>query len=462
MQQVVNKKEDIALEKEFAQAELELQGVNGKRVSMVFDEPELTSDAGIVAVSHFEKGMGLIKKLAACVRDWRLNPEHGMEELIAQRVHQIISGNPDGNDSDRLRHDAAIQTAAGREEVLASQPTMSRLDNNIGKKDLVRMARVLGDAFLDSFKKAPKMIVIDMDPTAHLVYGQQQLGLFNTHVGDTCLMPFHVYDGLTGRLITTTIREGKTPNAGEIISLLKRIVAGIRNRFPHTVLVFRADSHHAKPEVMEWLRANSVQWVTGLSPNKRLNEQFSDVIEKARQTYEENRLEDKDAREARLFESGYYAAGTWKREERVVCRVIAGPLGVDVRYIVTSFEGCGARFLYDEVYCDRANAELFIKDHKLGLESDRSPCESALANQFRLFLHSAAYVVLHHFRERALAGTKLARASFQQIRVKLLKVAGRVQRLKTRIRFHLPLHFGFKEIFIRVANLAVAESRPSP
>jgi hypothetical protein len=456
------KKEDVTLEKEFGQADLEFQAINGKRVSLAFDEPELTSDAGLLAVSQFEKEMGLIERLAGCVRDRRLNPVHDMEALIGQRIHQIISGNPDGNDSDRLRNDAGLQSAVGRECPLASQPTMSRLDNSIGNKDLIRMAYALGDLFLDSFETAPKMIIIDMDPTAHLVYGQQQLGLFNTHVGDTCLMPFHVYDGLTGRLITTVIREGKTPTASEILSLLKRIVKHIRARFPKTTLVFRADSHHTKPALLDWMRANKIEWVTGLGPNQRLNKDFANIIEQARQAYEENRLDGLDHSEVRLFASGCYGAQTWSRKERVICRVIAGPMGVDTRYIVTSFETAKPQFLYEEVYCDRGNAELFIKDHKLGLESDRSPCNCPKANQFRLFLHSAAYVILHRFREKMLVGTKLAKSTFQQIRIKLLKVAGRVKRMKTRIRFHLPLSFEYKEIFVRVAKLFATENNPSP
>lgn len=445
-----------------AASELEWQAINGKAVTLVFDEPELTSDAGLLAVGAFEKRtMGLIERLAGCVRDHRRDPKHTMADLIGQRVHQIISGHPDANDSDRLRRDAALQTAVGREEVLASQPTMSRLDNGLSDKDLIRMAYALGDDFLDSFEKPPAMIVIDMDPTAHLVYGQQQLGLFNTHVGDTCLMPFHVYDGLTGRLITAVIREGKTPTAAEILRLLRRIVKRIRRRFPNTVLVFRADSHHTKPEVMKWLRAQRVQWISGLSPNKRLNEEFADVCERAVRAYQEREKEGTPTA-VRLFASGYYKAGSWDRAQRVVCRVIAGPMGMDVRYVVTSFENAGAQFLYDDVYCDRGKAELFIKDHKLGLGSDRSPCQSAKANQLRLLLHSAAYAILHRFRECVLKGSKLATACFDQIRIKLLKVAGRVHRMKTRIRFHLPESFAFKDLFACVAAICAKAQNGDP
>jgi len=107
----------------------------------------------------------------------------------------------------------------------------------------------LGDIILDSFDKAPKAIVIDMDLTAVHCHGVQQLRLFNAHEDEYCLMPFHVYDGLTGKLISATIRPGKTPRTGEILTLLKRIVWQIRARYPNTVLIFRAGGHHSKPEV---------------------------------------------------------------------------------------------------------------------------------------------------------------------------------------------------------------------
>ena len=430
--------------------ELEFQGLKGKKVSIVFDEPELTSDAGLLAIAELEKSLGWIEKLAGCISDRRIGPVHSIVALLSQRIYQIIGGYPDANDCDRMRNDGTVQTISGGEQQLASQPTMSRLENRVKAKDLVRLAYGIGEIFVDSFEEAPRMIVIDMDPTAHLVYGQQQLGLFNTHVGDTCLMPFHVYDGLSGRLITTVIRPGKTPTADEILTVLKRIVKKIRERFPETLLMFRADSHHTKPEVMDWLEENNIEWNTGLAPNKAVNRKFASTIEEARNAYERNAGEGYGHLEVRRFASGWYKAGSWSRAQRVICRVIAGPNGTDARYIVTSYEQPSAKYLYETVYCGRGKAELFIKEHKLGLESDRSPCQSAMANQFRLFLHSAAYMLMHAFREKILHGSELAHATFAQIRIKLLKVAGRVQRLKTRIRFHLPLQFAYQHLFAAV------------
>ena len=85
----------------------------------------------------------------------------------------------------------------------------------MNRKELVRIGYAPGEIFLQSFTTHPKAIVIDMDPTAVHCHGAQQLLLFNAHEDEYCLMPFHVYDGLTGKLITTTIRSGKTPTGGD-------------------------------------------------------------------------------------------------------------------------------------------------------------------------------------------------------------------------------------------------------
>jgi hypothetical protein len=282
-----------------------------------------------------------------------------------------------------------------------------------------------------------------MDPTAVTVYGDQQLRLFNGFEGEYCLMPFHVYDGLTGKFITTVIRPGKTPTAQEILGVLKRIVKRMRSRWKKTKIVLRADSHHTKPEVMDWMEANKVGYITGLGPNLRLDKMFVTTIAEARLR------RDHTGKEVRMYAAGWYKADSWGRHRRVICRVLAGPLGVDTRYIVTSYEEAGAKYLYETVYSGRGNAELMIKDHKTDLGSDRCSCTKATANQFRLFLHSAAYVIMHELRSRGLAGTEFAKARFSTIRLRLLKVAARLAAAKRIIRFAMPSVFPLKDIFAK-------------
>ena len=395
----------------------------GRSWETKFDEPELTSDAGLMAVVTSGIADELVARLSAAVKDPRKGPQHSGEQLISQRIFQIIGGYYDADDSDQLRDDIVMRTASGKsleEGGLASQPTISRLEGRVSKKDLLRMARALFEDYLDSFNgEAPKMICIDMDPSAHLVYGQQELGLFNTHVGDTCLMPFYIFDGINGRLMSAILRPGKTPTAPEIITILKRLIKEIRTRFPDTTILFRADSHHTKPAVMDYLEEQNVEFVTGLAKNAALERLFAQEIAQAKERYECRKAYDAQTKDIIAFADDYYAAGSWSRERRVIARIIVGPKGVDVRYIVSSFQVATAQYLYTTVYCGRGEAELFIKECKLGLGSDTSPCQKATANQFRLLLHAAAYSILHRFRSTVLAGTKWERSTFAEIRLRL-------------------------------------------
>ena len=425
----------------------EFTPVRGKKVTAQFEDVHLSSDGGVLLAAEVERSLGLFDRLSGCIRDERESGKirHRLGAMLRQRVLQICAGYEDADDCDHLRHDPLFQTAVGRDPLqgdgLASQPSMSRLENAVDRRALLRMGYAFVDQYMDSFAAEPEMVVLDMDPTAVVTYGDQQLRLFNAFEDEYCLMPFHVYDGLNGKFITAVIRPGKTPTAGEILAILKRLVRRLRSRWHRTRIILRADGHHTKPEVMDWMEAHDVGFITGLGPNRRLDSQFENLIETARKRY------DRTGREVRLYGCAWYAASSWSRVRRVICRVAVTAQGVDTRYVVTSFETAGAKYLYERVYCGRGKAELMIKDHKTDLRSDRCSCHAATANQFRLFLHSAAYVILHELRARCLRGTALANARFSTIRQRLFKIGTRVEVLKTAIRFVLPAAFPLKDIF---------------
>jgi hypothetical protein len=414
--------------------------LKGRKITAVFDEPMVSSDGGLLLLREALIETGIIRSLASALRDPR-HPsyvDHTLEEMLIQRIAQICCGYEDANDCDSLRDDPLFKMAAGRlpeEAALASQPTMSRLENQVSVRDLLRIGYALVDQFIASFDTAPEAIVLDLDPTSDPVYGKQQLALFNAFEDEYCFMPFHLYDGLSGKLITTVLRPGQTPTDREILSVIKRVVKRLRKAFPETRLIFRGDSHHTKPLVMDWLETHGIDFTTGLQINARLKEQFAGVLEEARLKYK------RTGRDVRMFASGFYQAKSWSRPRRVICRVLVTANGEDMRFIVTSFEKTGAKYLYETVYCGRGAMELMIKDHKNGLCSDRTSCHKFTANQFRLFLHSAAYVVMHHIRSVRLKGTRLACAQFDTIRLRLLKIGTRVESGKTRILLHVPKAF---------------------
>jgi hypothetical protein len=438
-------------------SQLEFAPLKGKKITARFDEPRVSSDGGVLFVREVDRYLGVVESLAGAIRDGRRQThiDHQMLELLGQRTYQIACGYEDTNDCDELKGDPVFKTSVGRDPEddpdLASQPTMTRLENAVTVRDLLRMAYVLVDKFIASYEIPPEMIVLDMDPTADAAYGHQQLILFNAFENEYCFMPFHVYEGLSGKLITTVLRAGKMPKAHEIVSVLKRIVRRIRSAWPKVVIVFRADSHHTKPQVMEWCEKHDIHYATGIQPNARLNAQFALTIAEAEKKYQ--RL----GNSVRTYGTGHYAANTWKEKyRRIICRVQVSEKGTDVRYIVTSFQQAGAKYLYEVVYCGRGKAELFIKDHKVALKSDRTSCTKKEANQFRLFVHSAAYVLMHALRENLLRGSQLAKAQFDTIRLRLLKLGTRVEVGKSFIRFHFPASYPLKPIAYRASAMLAA------
>ena len=418
--------------------QLEFTPLKGKKITALFDEPRVSSDGGVLLLREVDRQIGLMDRLAEVITDNRRasHVAHQIAELMRQRAYQIGCGYEDADDCDHLRTDPALKTAVGRDPAddpdLGSQPTMTRLENAVTVRDLLRLGYAFIDQFIASYDTEPEVIVLDMDPTADHAHGHQQLTFFNAYEDEYCFMPFHVYEGLSGKYITSVLRTGKTPTAPEIISVLKRIVRRIRSTWPHVRIIFRADGHHTKPAVIDWLNAHGVDFITGLSPNNKLKELFVLAIREA----EIKHL--RTGRPARTYASAHYAAGTWVASERVICRVQVSDKGTDVRYIVTSFQEAGAKYLYETVYCGRGKMELMIKDHKVALKSDRTSCHRKEANQFRLFIHSAAYVLMHALRDNLLRSSELARAQFDTIRLRLLKIGARIEVGKTFIRFHFP------------------------
>ncbi len=429
-----------------SQQVIELPESDCKSVFVNFNGGNLSSDAGVLIIKEVDRQIGLIENMAKAIPDDRDQRyiAHAYLELLRQRVAQITCGYEDGNDCDYLRTDPSFKIFAERnpesDPALGSQPTMSRFENAISRKSLYRLAHVFVDSFVDSYEKEPKIIVLDFDDTADKTYGAQQITLFNGYIKDWCYMPLHVYEGLSGKLITTMLKSGKRSTAKQILSVLKRLVRRFREVWPHTIIIFRGDSHFASPEIMRWIdEQNNVMFVTGLTGYEPLQKEVAPLIERAKKIYQHK--QDK----VTLFHSFHYKAGTWPRYYRVIAKVEFSKKGANLRFVLTDMENAKAKALYQNVYCARGAAELNIKEHKLYLKSDRTSCHRFEANQFRLFLHSAAYVLLHAFRANILKHTKWAKASMETLQLRFLKIGAVVRELKTRILVDLPSSYPLKQ-----------------
>jgi hypothetical protein len=415
-----------------------LSAVQGKAIVARFDGGRLSSEGGLLALREIERRLGLADRLASCLNDPRA-PEkvvHRLAEIIRFRMLMIAAGYEDGNDADALRGDPMFKLALDRlpsDEELCSQSTISRLENLPDIRALLRLGRALIEQYCGSFRQVPKRIVLDIDDTFDRVHGEQQLRLFNAYHDDYGFQPIVVFDG-EGRFVTALLRPGKRPGGREIAAFVRRLVGAIRALWPRVEILLRADSHYAAPEVFDWCRANQADWVFGLASNPALHRHVA-ALEKT--TAERFRAAPKRGK-VRRFAQFYDAAHSWRRVERIIARVEAGPEGTDTRFIVTNLEGGRAKHLYEGLYCARGRAENHIKAWKNHLAADRTSCHAAEANQFRLFLHAGAYWLLWSMRRLMPPRSAWRVMQFDTLRLRLLKLAARVVELKKQVKIHLP------------------------
>jgi hypothetical protein len=412
--------------------------VRGRKVTAAFDGGRLTSDGGVLLLGQAERRMGIAQRLAGCIADRRNQGRvvHRVADILRARMLAIACGYEDADDLDALRHDPGFKLALGKLPEgpvgLASQPTMSRWENAPTTRELVRMTGALVDIYCASYPAPPAAVTLDIDDTVDVVHGAQQLSFWNGHYGERCFLPIHVYDTATGRPVAMLLRTGTTPSGAEVAGHVRRLVRRIRRHWPNTRITLRGDGHYGRPEPMAWCEANGIDYVFGLPGNVALR--ADPVIITASDACATDRAT-RGLVELRRYAETRYGAKSWgAAKRRVVARIEASSMGMDIRYVVTSLETGSAERIYDTLYCARGQAENLIKLHKTQLKSDRTSCRSANANQMRLILHTAAYWLMWAVRRAMPATAALRTAEFATIRLRLLKLAARIVETASRVR----------------------------
>ncbi len=434
-----------------------LSPVEGKELFARFDGGRLSSDGGVLLLPRIEKRLGIADTLSSCLPDERdpASTTHTYTDMIRARLFAISCGYADCDDLDALRFDPAFKLACGRlaetGDDLMSQPTLSRLENAPSWRHLARMGLAMIDLFCASFKAIPTRIVLDIDDTDDAVHGGQQLALFNAHYDSYCFQPIHIYEAATGKPVLSLLRPGKRPSGAEAARVLRHVIGRIRHNWPRVEITVRGDGHYGTPEVMDYLEDQGCGYILGLPGNARLGKVGQPWCE---DTAVRRALAGKETLR-RFFQTGY-RAGSWSTRRKIIARVEATAKGTDVRYIVTNLTGRG-KHLYEKVYCARGRMENMIKDHKLYTRSDRTSCHRWQANQFRLFLHTGAYWLLHQLRHAAPRKSLWRRATFETLRRTFLKIAIRIEELKSRVKIVLPTAYPYHKTIMSMASRIAAQ-----
>ena len=401
-----------------------------------FDGGRLSSDGGLPWLEQAEMALGLCAAFADALPEWRRGPvRHTKETLIRQRVFQIACGYEDQDDADTLRTDPLLKLVCGRLPEtgadLASQPTLSRLENAVDRKGCYRLAVALGERYLRERERdgVPSHIVLDLDGTDDPTHGQQEGSAYHGYYRQHMYHPLLVFDGETHQLITAVLRPGNTHGSAGVKAVLKRIVATLRARWPEVRIEVRMDSGGAVPAIYDFCEAAKIPYTIGLSTNARLAALAAPLVAEAQRQRTET-----GAVKIRLLGEIVYQAASWEHPRRVVIKAEALPKGPNTRFVVTT-RSDPPEALYDW-YVDRGDGENAIKDLKVACFADRLSDHRFWANQVRLLLHAAAYWLLDTLR-RWLRAMRVERMQLDTLRLRVLKIGGRVWQRADRVRLRL-------------------------
>ncbi len=438
------------------------KGLSKKAVVARFDQEQARSDGGAVLLKACDKRLGLSAAMSSCLSDNRQlsKIEHSTEELFQQRRFGIACGYADGNDAARLGHDPVFKLLVGRDPVngsaLASQPTLSRFERAVCSRELLQMSETLADTVIARHrrrKRTVKRITVDLDPTVDETHGGQQLSFFNRLYDSWCYLPmagFLTFDNEPDQyLFCCVLRAGNAAGKQGCLSIVKRLLPRLRKAFPKAVIRIRLDAGFSGPELYEFFESERLEYVVCRGKNPVLQRFAEPLMVPIREAI------NADETPAAAYGECRYKARSWNRERRVIikadvaCHPSREPKD-NPRFIVTNLK-TSPKFIYKKVYCARGDIENRIKELKDGLEIDRTSCTSFKANQLRVLMTAAAYVLMQELRLHA-RRTGCARAQVNTLRLRLLKLGVWIESSVRRIVMHLPMSTPFADDWRRIAR----------
>jgi len=434
----------------------------GRLLVARFDQQHGSSDGGAVLLKAADAGLRLTERLAACLPDDRQGGKvrHELLELLRQRVYAIACGYPDGNDAARLADDPVHKMLVERDPIdgdpLASQPTLSRFENAVRPRHLYRMGEALAEVVIERQRRRrhgrARRIALELDPTDDPTHGEQQLSFFNGHYDTWCYLPVAAFvrfnDEPEQHLVAAVLRPGNATASLGALGILRRLIERLNDAFPKTPILVRLDGGFATPEILDYLDAQAVEYVVAMAKNPVLKRRAESLMKQAR------RRSRVTGETEHLYGECRYAARSWPHRRRVIIKaeVVRHP-GRDPkdnpRFVITNLLQ-NPQWVYERVYCQRGEIENRIKELHHGLEIDRTSCSRFWANQFRVLMTAAAYVLMQELRLRA-AGTVCARAQVSTLRERLIKIGVRIEVSVRRIVLHLPASFPYLRTWNHVA-----------
>ena len=413
-----------------------------------FDQPHASSDGGAIVLKAADRHLGLLASLTATVPDARVSTRvtHQVGDLLAQRVFAIACGHPDGNDADRLADDPIHKLLLGRDPIdgarLASQPTISRFERTAAPRMLLAMGHALADTVIARHRRRRRhvrLITIDLDGTEDQTHGAQQLTFFNGFYDHWCYLPLvgtlTFDDEPRQYLVAAILRPGNAAGTAGVVSLLHRLLPKLWGAFPSARLRVRLDAGFATPEVFAHLEWAGVEYVVAMGNNAVLARHAEPYVAPLRSVVATTH----DT--ATTYGEAAYQAGTWPAPRRTIIKAeVVWHHGREPRdnprFVITNLRQT-PEWIYTHVYCARGDSENRLKELKHALAFGRTSCTRFWANQLRVTLTAAAFVLFQEIQLRA-DQTALRGAQVPRLRQALITIGVQVVRSVRRIVLHFP------------------------
>jgi hypothetical protein len=475
-----------AAEKQQGQMTLDL-GLS-RNVVQEFDGGAICSDGGLLILRKADLYLGLTENASFCIKDAR-RPEyvlHSIRDLFRQRIYGIAAGYEDCNDAGRLRDDAMFKLALGLEpdskKSLGSQPMLFRFEAMADAETNSALQSLLVHTYVRSQKKTPKVIRLSMDTTCDPVHGYQQMSFYNGYYQTYCYAPLFIFTD-DGFPLCALLRPGNPSPIDDSLRMLKRLIKELRLSWPAVAFELTADAAFNSQEIYDFCEKNKVTYFIAAAGHSGLTYHAHDLVKKCKKEFDEFGFESPELkkyatvknkqvserirrqREERIrysskkqgrmqehFEDDlrvrkygecHYQAKEWTKARRFIFRIEHTSAGPDVRFVCTNSPLKSAKDVYEKRYCRRARCENWIKDLKTYLKADRTSCQEFDANQFRLLLHTFAYILIWETRNKA----KLRAMTVHTFQLQVLKIGVLIRATTRKIRLHLASDFVWKDQF---------------
>jgi len=287
-------------------------------------EEYLSTDAGLLIFRQFDEQQQFSVGFAQQLDDVRIDPDHTILEMVRSRLFGIIAGYEDQNDHDALRSDAIFKLLADRspdDDDLASQPTLSRFENAVTPKSLLRLEDWFIERFVNSFDEPPRVVTLDVDVFDDPAHGDQQLTFFHGHYKQYQYLVRAITCAENDAVVLPVLLYGTADVALGLGDDLQRIVRALREKFPDVLIRLRADGGYAKPWLYRLCERLDVEYSIGLGMNRVLKRNSEELLQTALELYEET------GQPQRLFTGFDYQAGTWQQPRWVVVKCEANAQG---------------------------------------------------------------------------------------------------------------------------------------